>query len=385
MTQKVFKNFEKDVYQKYYPLVLSNCKRRLYDSHAIEDAVQSTFLIYIKEEANIRSHLSSWLYWTSTNVCKVLNNDIKKTNKIISDQNEENANVWENSSDHQEHLHMELKKALDKLPQKKQEMLLMRFFDEMSYRQIALHFKSTEDAVRKMIEHTLGQLKEKINKNDVAFSVLFMEFFNKKAGAEIVNAALSAQTKGFILQNTIKQQLIVSGVQKMLFYAKVKYAVAVCACILLPFSAVVVAESKIKKTESNLMIDKTVDSANEKKNKNLTVKEEKKPEVKSEVKPEVKPDIKAEVKKENSYLGVWKLQSKSSNYPHQIGSTLTINADGSFLITAPNAKGIYTAKDGVFTFNFGGNMVLPFKYMLEEKKLSFEFIGGKMTMEYIKE
>ena len=46
----------------------------------------------------------------------------------------------------------------------------------MSYGQIALHFKSSEDAVRMMIEHTLNGLKEKLNKKDVIFSLLFALF-----------------------------------------------------------------------------------------------------------------------------------------------------------------------------------------------------------------
>ena len=40
---------------------------------------------------------------------------------------------------------------IDSLPTKKKEILIMRYFDDMSYKQIALHFKSSEDGIRKMI------------------------------------------------------------------------------------------------------------------------------------------------------------------------------------------------------------------------------------------
>ena len=390
MSEKVISGFENDVYKKYYPLVFSNCKRRLAESSSIDDAVQSTFLMYIREEESINSPLSSWLYWTSTNVCKVLNKGVKMQ-KIIADREIQNSSLMkEDSAAIDKETQAQLKNLLETLPKKKQEMLLMRFFDEMSYRQIALHFKSTEDGVRKMIEHTLDHLKDNIKKKDIVFSVLFIQFFEKNSFPDMAVSTVATKAPVFILQNTAKQQLIIQGVHKMVLYSKLKFSSVLCACILLPVSALVFAgnTNSAYELEQNNAISKAEKSNNP--IKPTVVKEEapiKKAVATSEPIPEVKAvDPIPEVPKVISPIGVWKLKSKTANYPHQVGSILTIKKDGTFTLTQPNAVGTYIIKDTLFTFNFSGFMIFEFNYKIEEEKLSFDLNSktGKMQMEYVK-
>lgn len=389
MTQKVYKNFEKEVYQKYYPLVFSNCRRRLMNSNEIEDAVQSTFLIYIREEASIRSHLSSWLYWTSTNVCKVLNKEAKAERSMVKKELENPTKNDESKSNDKEETQLQLSNILEKLPKKKQEMLLMRFFDEMTYSQIAIHFKSSEDGVRKMIEHTLNQLRENLKKKDIAFSVLFMDFFNKSASSSGESTTIATHTKSFILQNTIKQQIIAQGVHNMLLFSKLKMGLMIGVCILLPITAIVGWEiNRGQNVELSEIGSQNKDALNSKNSVKPIVAKEVKKETTVEPKKEMIVEPKKEgiivPKKEISYIGIWKLKAKSANYPHQIGSTLTIKEDGAFALTTPNAKGKFTIKNEIFSFDFGGGMILPFQFKLEENNLSFDFAKGQMKMEYEK-
>ena len=376
MANGVFRNFEKEVYQKYYPLVFSNCRRRLVDSHTIEDAVQSTFLIYIREEASINSSLSSWLYWTSTNVCKVINKD-KKREKSFSNQNLQNQSEENNGRGPQEsEIEDHLKDILEKLPKKKQEMILMRFFDNMSYRQIALHFKGSEDGVRKMIEHTLDHLKKSLNKKDIVFSVLFLDFFNRKIDSEIVSTAISGQIKKFIMQNSVEQQVIIKAVQKTILFGKIKMVMLVVASALIPISALVIASNN----DNNLAADNNK-VASKIEAKSLPVIIDPKDKLNAS---KANKNVTATI--ENSFLGLWKLKAKTANYPHQIGSELTINKDGTFTLTQPNANGSYFVKDNVFTFDFSRQMIFTFNFKNDDKNLSFDLKDAKggMTMEYIR-
>ena len=71
-------NFEKDIYCKYFVLVESVCKKRLIDKSQLNDAVQSTFLLYVQKQETIKSELSSWFYWASKIICKTINARARK-------------------------------------------------------------------------------------------------------------------------------------------------------------------------------------------------------------------------------------------------------------------------------------------------------------------
>lgn len=384
MAEKVITNFEKDIYKKYYPLVFSNCKKRLYDSNAIEDAVQSTFLMYIREQESISSSLSSWLYWSSTSVCKVINKETKQNKNLSEQQNLQSSKNAKVQPLQEEETIEQLKTILDKLPKKKQEMLIMRFFDGMTYSQIALHFKSSEDGVRKMIEHTLNSLKEKLNKNDIVFSTLFAQFFQSQPMSDATIASVAAKSQTFILQNTIKQQLIVKGVHKMILFSKLKMALILCVGISLPVSAILVAENK-----TNMVV--------------VNVAKNSDPEVKNPA--PITNENQEPVKTEKTLVGTWILKTKTKEWPYPIGSTLTIKNDGNFEIANNNKNstdangqgnnreakpitGKYTTKDSTIVFDFGPNAQkqdCTFTFGTDNN-LTFKQIREVyvMTMDYVK-
>ena len=382
MSEKVITNFEKDIYKKYYPLVFSNCKKRLYDSNAIEDAVQSTFLMYIREQDSISSSLSSWLYWSSTSVCKVINKETKQNKNLPEQQNLQSSKNAEVQPLQEEETNQQLKTILDKLPKKKQEMLIMRFFDGMSYSQIALHFKSSEDGVRKMIEHTLNSLKEKLNKKDIAFSALFAQFFLSQPMSEATIASVGAKAQTFILQNTVKQQLIVKGVHKMILFSKLKIALILCIGVSLPVSAILVAENK-----TNVVV----------------VNEAKNPAPVAQNPAPKTNDNQVPLKTEKTLVGKWILKTKTKEWPYAIGSSLIIKDDGSFEIVIQNSHddnrqqpnrtpksitGKYTTKDSSIVFDFGPNaekqdctFTLGADNSLSFKQIRETYV---MTMDYVK-
>ncbi|PCJ52369.1 MAG: hypothetical protein COA79_23750 [Planctomycetota bacterium] len=268
MTANISINFEKEIYEKYYQLVRSTCLRRLHQKDSIEDAIQSTFLLYIREQVKIKSNLSSWFYWSSVNVCKVINNELKKhQSKKMEDA--ENQTVYLRKSDE-----FCLDKLIESLPKKKREMLLMRFFDNLSYKEIGEKIKCKESNAQKIVERTIAQLQSKVSMRDVLITTLFAQLFNSRD----VYAATSS-SNSFILQNSLIQQSILEGVKKMYLYSKLKLMTVLCVCflipVIIPLSTNLFADGaeaevvvKISKTDISDMTDASLSYLAKKQNEN---------------------------------------------------------------------------------------------------------------------
>lgn len=226
MKTKIDLKFEEDVYRKFYALVYTTCKRFLVEKTYLEDAIQSVFLLYIKKEDSIHSNLSSWFYWASVNICKVVNKDIKK-------HIEKSTSLYENADipiveRYQEEFFFDLGGVIEKLPTKKRDMLLMRFYEKKSYSEIGSYFKCKEDSVRMMIDRTILFIKKEVKRKDVVSSSILAHFFDNYSANTVM-----PMTNKFILQNSLLQQSFIKGVQKMYLITKLKVAL-IYACFLIP-------------------------------------------------------------------------------------------------------------------------------------------------------
>lgn len=228
LVTKINIKFEEEIYKKYYPLVFSTCRRFLVSRDTLEDAIQSVFLLYIKKEDRISSNLSSWFYWASVNICKVVNKETLKHAKNSLPILENAAPNDERQS--QEEVFKELGFALDKLPSKKRDMLLMRFYENKSYREIGSYYKSSEDSVQKMVERTIHFLKNEIKNKEILNGAIFAQFFCLDSASPATQGA-----NQFILQNSLLQQSFIKGVQKMYLITKLKIAI-VCLCFTIPLA-----------------------------------------------------------------------------------------------------------------------------------------------------
>ncbi|MBL4715980.1 MAG: sigma-70 family RNA polymerase sigma factor [Bacteroidia bacterium] len=204
-------NFEKEVYEKYYSLVYSTCVRKLHQQDSIDDAVQSTFLLYIKEQENINSTLSSWFYWASKNTCTFINRVASKNKKAsgLDDQLMIDGSSQNNIC---------LDKLISSLPKKKRELLLMKYYENMSNKEIAEKTNGKEASIKSTIERTISLLQSKFKKKDVLVTALLAQLFHVNK-----TSASTLSSSSFILQNSLIQQSIVKGVLKMVFIHKLNF------------------------------------------------------------------------------------------------------------------------------------------------------------------
>ncbi|PCJ55393.1 MAG: hypothetical protein COA79_20935 [Planctomycetota bacterium] len=242
-------NFNRDIYRKYYPLVFSTCKRFLKDPNFQEDATQSVFLLFVKKEDSIDSNLSSWFYWSSVNISKVINKDSQKYE--LHHKNTDEIVDLNKQEEHLEPTLKELNNALRKLPEKKRSMLLMKYYEGLTYKEIGKHHKCKEDNVRKIVKRTINLLQSKMTKKDVLITTLLVQLFFPKDTFANINTS-----NQFIIQNSLQQQLIIKGVQKMYLMSKLKLVILIGSCLLL--SSLVTVSYLIANTKPIISENKTI-------------------------------------------------------------------------------------------------------------------------------
>ncbi len=139
----------------------------IYDEAQAEDLTQNTFLKAWKNLANFsfeKGTFQAYLYAIARN--SVIDSQRKKkefslesgAGEILSDENPEREYQVEEET-------LELKRALGFLSKSDRQLVLFRFFEDLSYAEIAEILGEKEGTARVKVHRALKVLKEKLNKN----------------------------------------------------------------------------------------------------------------------------------------------------------------------------------------------------------------------------
>jgi RNA polymerase sigma-70 factor (ECF subfamily) len=138
----------------------------LKDNHLAEDAVQSAFSKYIQQEPEkVAGHERQWLFTVTRNTCFKM---VSKQNRFCEFSEGEEDRIPDEAAapdavlseeENFSELSNELKEALGKLSPLQREILNLRFFGNLSYKEIAEVVESTESSVGFLIHAAKGKLK----------------------------------------------------------------------------------------------------------------------------------------------------------------------------------------------------------------------------------
>jgi len=124
-----------DIYQRYGPALIRKCTRMLGSVEDAEDVVQGLFCDLLRK-GKIDVDLP-YLYRASTNRCLNLIRNSKKRTQLLTTQgkvvDEENVSRTDDASANRDLL----EKALKKLDKKSRQILVYRFYDDMTQDEIA--------------------------------------------------------------------------------------------------------------------------------------------------------------------------------------------------------------------------------------------------------
>ena len=140
------------LYGKYSTKVFSKCISLLKDEGRAQDATQDIFLkIFLNlSKFGGKSQFSTWIYSITYNYCIDLIRKKKKSGNIFSDEIERAPDLAEEVPD-SALLEMEVKKlkiVLDLIPVGDKAVLLMKYQDDMSIREISETLNKSESAIK---------------------------------------------------------------------------------------------------------------------------------------------------------------------------------------------------------------------------------------------
>lgn len=152
------------VYEKYSPKVYGKCLSLLKDEALAKDAMQEVFLRVHLKYAQFRQEasISTWIYSITYNYCM---DCLKKqqTRKIkLSDDMDEALNIAEEDVDHYSFdAKVEVLQAvLKELPRTDRTILLMKFQEEMSIKEMAIKRNKSEGAIKMKLNRAKDKARQ---------------------------------------------------------------------------------------------------------------------------------------------------------------------------------------------------------------------------------
>lgn len=162
------------LYRKYSGKVYGKCLSILKNDDEARDAVQEIFVKIMLNMVNFgeKSQFSTWIYSITYNFCIDNIRRKKKEKTLFSEDIERAPDVASEEVSDEVLLEMDvkyLKQVLEELPTGDKMILLMKYHDDMSIKEIADVISKTESAVKmkiKRAKHKAQELYEKIYKPD---------------------------------------------------------------------------------------------------------------------------------------------------------------------------------------------------------------------------
>ncbi len=146
-----------ELFQRYSIKVYAKCLSLLKNEELANDAVQEIFVkIYLSiAKFSGKSKFSTWLYSITYNYCIDYLRKKKRSDKLFVHTEKQLPDLEADEVNDKELLEMEvgrLKIVLDQLSEKDKSVLLMKYQDGMSIKDIAVVFSKTESAIKMMIK-----------------------------------------------------------------------------------------------------------------------------------------------------------------------------------------------------------------------------------------
>jgi RNA polymerase sigma factor (sigma-70 family) len=157
------------LYQRYASKVFGKCISILKDYDEAKDAVQDIFIKIMTNLANFgeRAQFSTWIYSITYNYCIDIIRKKKKEKTLFTDDIERAPDVAAEEVPDEFLMEMEvkhLKTVLEMLPTGDRMILLMKYQDDMSIKEIADVLEKTESAVKMKIKRAKHKAQELFNK-----------------------------------------------------------------------------------------------------------------------------------------------------------------------------------------------------------------------------
>ena len=159
-----------DIYEQYHPQMEQTALRILKNQHDAEDAVQETFIKVFRNLDKLRQPeaLKAWLYRIATNEALRMLEERKRSESILSTEFPTDANLpaADEYVDYTDLEAVRLQQAIHTLPPKQQAVFLLRYYDELSYEEIADATDRTASSAKVNYHFAKTKITEYISSHD---------------------------------------------------------------------------------------------------------------------------------------------------------------------------------------------------------------------------
>lgn len=170
------------IFDTYYEPIFGYVLKRVGNVHASQDIVSETFFKALDRLWQFRWRnisISSWLYKIATNEVNQYfrknKRDIQSLDTLLEEGYEfqGETNLLEEAVEQERELEkaeewQEIRGRIEKLPEKYQEVLTLRYFEDKKIAEIAEILGKKEGTVKSLLSRAMAKLKSECNQNDTS-------------------------------------------------------------------------------------------------------------------------------------------------------------------------------------------------------------------------
>ncbi|HEX3626780.1 MAG TPA: sigma-70 family RNA polymerase sigma factor [Verrucomicrobiae bacterium] len=192
---------------RHVDLVYSAALRMVCDTHLAQDVTQGVFIALAKSahELSNRPVLSAWLHRTAQNIAaNTIRSEVRRHTReqesaVMNDLlGTEPDSTWEMISPH-------LDAALSELGEPDRDVLMLRYFERKSTREMAAIFGSSEDAAKKRVSRAMERLRELFSKRRLAVGAVGLAAMISANAVQSAPGGLAATVSSAVLAGTTIQ------------------------------------------------------------------------------------------------------------------------------------------------------------------------------------
>lgn len=154
----------KELVEKYQQKLYWHIRRMVLSHDDADDVLQNTFIKVYRsiDQFEQKSSLFTWLYRIATNESLTFIERNKKFQYDFVDQQDEHPAISQLKADpyfEGNDIQLALQEALCRLPEKQKQVFLLRYHDELSYKEMAEVLQTSEGALKASYHHAVKKIE----------------------------------------------------------------------------------------------------------------------------------------------------------------------------------------------------------------------------------